>query len=533
MDGLTIAASLNEMRQTLRGAKIQSVYQPEGGVFVLHLFAGEPVRLLLSPKDAAIHLTALDLPYPRSPSPFVMLLRKYLRGGRIVGVHQDGWERIVRLEIEPREDVTSTHIGMIVELLGARGNLLLVKENRILGAFRRDVQSPPDSLYRPPTPQAKLNPRQLDRENLGEILKKHPLEQALVRHIDGIGRKTAQAILARARLLPHGSLEGRISEVLAFLLSKVEKPQAEYRQEDHWASFFPLTPSATPMPSLSTACDEAYREKREMQRRTKEENRLRLEFERAIAKRERTVERMRAWLKKADKVDHLRHCANLVMLHARELTPGMKSASLSDPQTDESIHVTLDPRLTPMKNAQATYDRAKRLDRGRPIVTRRLKRIENELDVLRAGLETVQRGEWSSTAASSLLSTSPLPQPSPSETAPRTYQLLGHTIRVGRNARQNDALLREARPNDLWLHTKGVSGAHVIIHRHGKESIPKAVIEGAARLAAKFSKARGERRVEVSYTPVKYVRKPKGAPKGLVNLTREDTLTIDLRRKGE
>lgn len=533
MDGLTIAASLNEARQRLLGAKIQSVYQPEVGVFVLHLFAGEPVRLLLSPKDAAIHLTALDLPHPKTPSPFVMLLRKYLRGGRIVNIHQDGWDRIVRLDIETREDVTLGHICIIVELLGPRGNLFLTEKNRILATFRPVPQNPPGASYRPPTPQAKLNPSKLDHESARKILEEPLPDRSLVRHIDGIGQKTAQAILARAHLLPHGSLEERVREVLAFLVSKVAQPQPEYRQEDNWASFFPLSPSATPMPSLSAACDEAYREKQEMQRRIKGEKRLRLEFERAIAKQERTVERMRAWLKKADKLDHLRHCANLVMLHARELTRGMKSASLSDPQTVESFNVTLNPRLTPMENAQAMYERAKRLDRGRPIVTRRLKRIENELNILKTGLDAVQNGEFPRTTASSLLSASPFPQPSPSGGAPRAYQILGHTIRVGRNARENDVLLREARPNDLWLHTKGVSGAHVIIRRHGRESIPQAVIEEAARLAAQSSKAKEERRVEVSYTLVRYVRKPKGAPEGLVNLTREDTLTVDLRRKGE
>ncbi|HDL85887.1 MAG TPA: DUF814 domain-containing protein, partial [Candidatus Acetothermia bacterium] len=74
---------------------------------------------------------------------------------------------------------------------------------------------------------------------------------------------------------------------------------------------------------------------------------------------------------------------------------------------------------------------------------------------------------------------------------------------------------------------RGVPGSHVVIRRHGLSDIPRDVIITAARLAARHSKARSEQRVEVSVTEVKHVRKPKGAPPGLVILAQEDTLIVD------
>jgi predicted ribosome quality control (RQC) complex YloA/Tae2 family protein len=59
------------------------------------------------------------------------------------------------------------------------------------------------------------------------------------------------------------------------------------------------------------------------------------------------------------------------------------------------------------------------------------------------------------------------------------------------------------------------------------------VIREAALLAARFSKAREERWVEVSYTTVNHVRKPRGSPPGLVILSKEETLTVDLRADEE
>ncbi|HCP32162.1 TPA: hypothetical protein DIT45_02820, partial [Candidatus Acetothermia bacterium] len=112
-------------------------------------------------------------------------------------------------------------------------------------------------------------------------------------------------------------------------------------------------------------------------------------------------------------------------------------------------------------------------------------------------------------------------------TAPRIFSILGYTVEVGKNAVQNESLLRKAHPEDLWLHVKGSPGSHVIIRHREKQQIPQAVIKEAALLAARFSKLKGETRVAVSHTPVKYVHKPKGAPLGLVILTQEDTLTVN------
>ncbi|HUT87149.1 MAG TPA: NFACT family protein, partial [Candidatus Heimdallarchaeota archaeon] len=135
MDGLAIAASLTELRPAVTDGLIRQIYEPRRGTFVFHLFAGRDVRLLLSPREAAIHLTQLDFPYPKTPSPFVMLLRKHLRGGKIVGVRQPGWERVVSLEVERRAAEGAEQFSVVVELLGVRGNLILLKDDEVVAAW--------------------------------------------------------------------------------------------------------------------------------------------------------------------------------------------------------------------------------------------------------------------------------------------------------------------------------------------------------------------------------------------------------------
>ena len=64
-------------------------------------------------------------------------------------------------------------------------------------------------------------------------------------------------------------------------------------------------------------------------------------------------------------------------------------------------------------------------------------------------------------------------------------------VLVGRNNRQNDELTHKvARPTDVWLHARGVPGAHVLLRRPNDEpgDVPAADLQFAADLAAWFCK---------------------------------------------
>jgi predicted ribosome quality control (RQC) complex YloA/Tae2 family protein len=103
----------------------------------------------------------------------------------------------------------------------------------------------------------------------------------------------------------------------------------------------------------------------------------------------------------------------------------------------------------------------------------------------------------------------------------------GFTVLIGKNSRQNEEVtFRQAAANDIWLHARGVPGAHVIIKAAGRE-VPRSQIEEAACLAAYYSQARGSTNVPVDYTLQRHVRHMKGAGPGMVIYEREHTLYSD------
>jgi len=103
----------------------------------------------------------------------------------------------------------------------------------------------------------------------------------------------------------------------------------------------------------------------------------------------------------------------------------------------------------------------------------------------------------------------------------------GYEILVGRTAKDNDQLtFRVARPNDLWLHAGDYPGSHVIVRNASRNEVPHRTIVEAAQLAAKFSQASNDSKVNIHYTQRKFLAKPKGAAPGLVRMSRFKSMTV-------
>ena len=98
----------------------------------------------------------------------------------------------------------------------------------------------------------------------------------------------------------------------------------------------------------------------------------------------------------------------------------------------------------------------------------------------------------------------------------------GHQLLVGRTSAQNALALELATPDDLWLHARGVTGAHVIL----RGQPPEPTIVKAASVAAYYSEARHAAAVPVDVTQRRHVRKIKGGPPGAVTYRGERTLSV-------
>jgi predicted ribosome quality control (RQC) complex YloA/Tae2 family protein len=102
----------------------------------------------------------------------------------------------------------------------------------------------------------------------------------------------------------------------------------------------------------------------------------------------------------------------------------------------------------------------------------------------------------------------------------------GVLVKVGKGAKDNDALVKGARGNDWWCHARDATGAHVVVGSDGGPVVDD-VVRDAALLAVWFSTKRGESSAIVQCTRVKHLKKPgAGAPAGLWLVGHEETRVV-------
>lgn len=524
MDGLSIAASLAEIASRVAEGTIRTIYQPDKAQFVLRIFAGEDVRLVIDFGEASIRTSTSDIENPAKPSTFVMFLRKHLRGSRIIALSQAGWDRVITLDVLRRDGPDRFSYQLIAELVGTRGNLHLFKKGVLVQSLRPDRRNAVGQPYVGLSAQDKCDPSEVSPAQLETWLSDGASSDVLARRIDGIGRRTAADLVAE---VTGDDLALDLSIRLKSLLTYVKNPQASITEDEARATFYPLPAPATRAPSYQQALDRVKVQVRE--ENLPPQDALLRDLKRAARTREKTIEKLLDWLADSSQADTWQAQADLLMIFQSEIPRGQASAVLTDPTDGSEVTLALDPSLSAIDNAQALYKKAKRIRRGHPHVHSRLKRLRAELVLLQEALEAHQNDEAVESETLELLPKRRKQTPPLKKAVPfRQFEVGGFHIWMGKSARQNDVLLRAASPNDLWMHAKDYAGSHVVVRARGQERIPDAVIQAAARLAALHSKARSERRVEITMTQVKRVRKPKGAPEGLVSVRDTDTLTVEL-----
>ena len=106
-DSVAATALAGELRETIVGGRVQGVVMSGPLTLVLELYRGGlgRIHLVLSahPQQARAHLSRVAPSRdPNQHPPFLLLLRKYARGGTITDVQQPPHERVLRLSIDKR-----------------------------------------------------------------------------------------------------------------------------------------------------------------------------------------------------------------------------------------------------------------------------------------------------------------------------------------------------------------------------------------------------------------------------------------------
>ncbi|GAB2558722.1 NFACT RNA binding domain-containing protein [Spirosoma areae] len=231
---------------------------------------------------------------------------------------------------------------------------------------------------------------------------------------------------------------------------------------------------------------------------------------------------------------------HILMAHLHDIDQASAGRSpervtLYDFYRDQPITLKLKPDLSPQKNAENFYRKAKNeaieeqhlTDQiaGREAEAARIQQQKIDLE----GIQTLKELRRYVKQHTLLSERGVGASTNTNEAGPLFKEVMVESFRilVGRNAKNNDLLTQKyAYKDDLWLHARDVTGSHVIVKYQAGKSFPKSVIERAAELAAWYSKRRTDSLCPVTVTPKKFVRKPKGLAEGQVLVEKEDVLLV-------
>jgi predicted ribosome quality control (RQC) complex YloA/Tae2 family protein len=232
----------------------------------------------------------------------------------------------------------------------------------------------------------------------------------------------------------------------------------------------------------------------------------------------------------------------LILAYGFQADVGSRQISVDDYEGNR-ITIPLDPELTIQENAQRQFDRAKRAKARLGFSRDQLSRLVQDREAIEHFLVRLESAaslqeilDLQNEAKERKWLNKPPPPKATKEERPyeghRIRELLapgGYTVLYAENAESNDYLtLRVAKPNDWWLHVRGSTSAHVIVQtRNQPEKVQRETLQFAAKVAVQNSPSKHAGYVPVDYTLKKYVRKPKGAPKGTAFYTHEKTLHVD------
>lgn len=550
-----------EIRRVGLGGRIEKVYQPERDTVVLQMrtFAGGN-RLLINAGSAnpRVGFTGIALENPQNPPQFCVLLRKYLSGAKLTDVRQIGFERVILLEFETRDEMGYACLRRLyVEVMGKYSNLMFTDgEDKILAVLRpvdfttsSKRQVLPGMRYEMPPPQEKADPLQVDKAAFMALYQKGlemPCDKWITASFLGISATVARELAYR--VAPHRALLGGIDpDVLwaAFstLVSGVKNGEfAPCMALDETGkpieyAFLPLTQyehtrafeSASAL--LDTWFGERDRAARVHQRATDVLRIVTNARNRLLHK----LELQREELALCAKGEEYKRAGDLITANCYLLERGMTKAQLTDYndyREDGSfgvVEVELDARLSPTANAQRYFKKYAKSKTAKIELGKQIRSGEAELAYLESidtALSTAEtptdlaeireelsRAGYARRGKAAQMGSRKAHAPAYAEFRSSS----GYRILCGKNNLQNEYITHKvAERSDFWFHAKNMPGSHVVMLLEGREEPPAEDFTEAAEIAALYSAAEGAPMTEVDYTTVRQLKKAPGGALGFV-----------------
>lgn len=566
LDSMSLFTIVKEMRKILLFSQVRKIHQINPRIFVIELFCSDAKQRLLiintyTPPILYVSET-IDSGYSPSQT-FCMSLRKHLEGSRLSHIEQIAMDRVLTLSFDRIEAEGAIKTKTLYfEMIPSAPNLLLTEDGIILDAClkgkKQERYIAPKEVYRLPSLSGRLNYLDFNAKEIENIFsytanaEGEPVitvEKFIYNTFNGFSKRSMTELLHlthidKNRTMPALSPDDirRLAGAFTEIKEKLETSGTFKLYKDKDKIFIsPIVLKSCELPYTEISPLAWLKSAASMPEKLLESdiNGLRKKINSLLKRETRKIAKMQEEMKETARMQQYHHWGDLLAIHAGDKTVGQKEITVdnlfSDPVIPETI--PLNPLLTLAANSQHYYKQYNRMKKREEIGQQQLDDADMKIDFLKNCLffantvenqEDLQRlnQELSAYFSPKLLKTGKAKQKSPKKKSFMSLNFDGFTIYIGRSNHENEELtLHKADKNDVWLHARGIPGSHVIIESGGMD-IPDPVLSKAASIAAWYSKGKDSGKVDVDYTNVRNVKKIPSGPPGLVNYTKQKTITV-------
>ena len=545
-DAFALKYRVGELNFKLVGAKINKINQPDNGEIILILYAnGKSERLIIS-SDAntgRIAFTDLQKENPKDAPSFCMLLRKHLVGGTILSVEQLKDERIVRITVRCRNDFLEDEDKVLyAEIMGKYSNIILTANGFILGAIHqagieeaRDRPVFAGIKYTLPKTQDKVSYDELDERAFNACPDKTSF---LFGSIKGISYQTANEIAYRYE---NGgkSIKQTLDDFYSLPANPCVLTENGVPKEVFPFPYLSVNGHYEYFDSVTEADKFLFDYKDNLKSYTEKLNSLSSVVNSHVKKIEKRLQIIANKINDCADMESDRIKGELITVNLYKIKDGQKFIEAENYYDGgKLIKIPLDENLSASKNAQRYYSRYNKQKRTLVAVNSQKAEAEKEYDYLKSvsdELKSASTADDLSAIKEELVSVGLISSEKKKKQKEKpsdclSFDIDGFTFKVGRNNVQNDELVKKSKGNDVWLHAKNYRSAHGVFVYAGKE-IPVETIVKGAKIIAQRSTGKNATKVDVDYTPVRYVKKPTGANPGFVVYTDFKTVTVNPNEK--
>lgn len=563
LDGVFLYNLLDNLKSTLLDSKIDKIYQPEKDEIIMTIRKDRKNHKLLISSSSSfprLHFTEINKENPLKAPMFLMVLRKYLIGGKIVDVIQQDGDRIVILKIEASDEMGfNSAYSLIIEIMGRHSNITLVRDrdSKIIDSIKHitpDINSYrtllPNLTYVYPPKSTKLNPYNFNFDEFKNYIIEGNLtlnELFFFRIFTGFSKPLSNELYLE--LVNSTENYNDISFLYNFINNFINNLNdkcffAIYSDEDGiFKDFYSQNLSCSnlishkydsPSKMLDTFFNVKDKQERLLNKSSNLQKLIHTNIDRCI-KKDKILNKT---LEDCAKKESYKIQGDLLTSFIYSIKKGDKEITLNNfySEDNEEITIKLNENKSPSENVQNYYRKYAKMKKSEEMAIEQLENNSKELEYLTSVLTNILnvesyneiddiKNELMETGYIKFRNTSKKGK-KPKESKP--YHFIssnGTDIYVGKNNLQNDYLsLKFANKNDIWLHTKNIPGSHVIIK---SSTVDDKTLEEAAIIAAYYSKNKNNTKVPVDYTAVKNLKKPNGAKPGMVIYYTNKTIYVD------